>query len=360
MNEFFVITAIAFAISYCITPLIIAVAKRYRLVDDAKRVHPARTHSGVVPRAGGLALYIGIITTLILFVPMTKQLIGIIAGASIILIVGLLDDRKDVNPYVRVLTNILAALCVVAGGISIAYVNNPFTGEVFHLDTWRISFDFFGQHSIVPLANLLAILWIVWTMNIVGWSSGVDGQLPGFIVIAAATLGLLSLRFLSEDPSQATGIQISSAIAGSYLGFLPWNFYPQKIMPGYSGKALGGFLLATLSILAQAKIGTAFLVLGVPMIDAFYTLIRRTLQKKSPVWPDRGHLHQRLMEMGWGKKRIAIFYWLVSAILGLIALSVTSRGKLFTVFVLAMWIAGIIAWARLLQVLGEGNVSRKK
>jgi UDP-GlcNAc:undecaprenyl-phosphate GlcNAc-1-phosphate transferase len=108
-------------------------------------------------------------------------------------------------------------------------------------------------------------------MNIVGWSAGVDGQMPGFVSICALTLGILSMRFAAIDASQISITLLAFIVSGAFIGFLPWNFFPQKIMPGYSGKTLAGFLLALLAILSYGKVGTALLVLGVPMMDAIYT-----------------------------------------------------------------------------------------
>lgn len=343
----------SFLITFFITPFIILVAKRLNLIDDERRSHPARVHIGSIPRAGGLAIYLGIVVSIFLFVDVTKSVVGILLALTLLLIIGLADDVKDINPYMRFLTNIAAALLVVVGGISIPFILNPFTAQVFHLDAWRISFEFFGQHSFLPLANIAAIFWIVWTMNIVGWSSGVDGQLPGFVAISAVVLGLLSFRFLPTDPNQSIVIKLAFVTAGAFLGFLPFNFYPQKIMPGYSGKTLAGFMLATLAILAQGKVGTAILVLGVPMIDALYTFARRILRFRSPVWPDRGHLHHLLLSLGWGKRRIAIFYWLVSALLGVVALTVTSKGKLFTILIVIAWVGGIMGLAQIIKMLSK-------
>lgn len=347
--EFLYIVLVSCFTTVVACPFIIRFAQKLGLVDDARRKHPARVHRGTIPRAGGLAIYAGIFFPILLLIPLSASVIWILAGATLLLVVGLIDDVHDVNPYVRFLTNIVAAGCVIAGGVSIPFITNPVTGQIVHLDLWRISFDFFGRHSLLPLANVISIFWIVWTMNIVGWSSGVDGQLPGFVTIAAMTLGFLSLRFLPVDASQLTVVKLAFATAGAFLGFLPFNFYPQKIMPGYSGKTLAGFMLATLAILAQGKVGTAILVLGVPMTDALFTFARRIMRRKSPVWADRGHLHHYLLDIGWGRRRIAIFYWIVSAFLGIIALTVTAKEKLFTILILIAWVAGIIVWARFLQ-----------
>jgi len=329
------------------TPLIIWFAKKFDLVDNpVTRYHPAHTHTGIIPRAGGLAICIGLIAGILIFVPMTKLYTGVLLAGILLVIVGLIDDRQDVNPWLRLGTNALAALIVVSAGAGIPYITNPLTGGVIHLDTWRITFSFFGTHSILVFADALAFVWILWTMNIVGWSAGVDGQMPGFVAIAALTLGLLSLRFTAADPSQGAVTTLAFVVAGVFTGFTPWNFYPQKIMPGYGGKTLAGFLLAILGILSYGKFGTALLVLGIPMTDAAYTLLRRIGKRKSPVLADRGHLHHTLLDLGWGKRRVALFYWGVSAILGLVALTVTSRQKLFTLLVVAVSFTAFLVWVK--------------
>lgn len=347
----FLVTGIT---TFLLTPFIIRLAKLYKLVDDPKkRYHPAHTHKGIIPRAGGIPIYLGVILGIILFIPATKVVLGIVAGATILTFVGLLDDRRDVNPYFRFATNALATLVVIGTGIGIPYVTNPFSGGIFHLDSFRIVFDFFGPHSIVVWADILAFVWILWTINIVGWSAGVDGQMPGFVAIAAIVLGILSLRFSISDPSQIMVTVLAFIVAGSFMGFLPWNFYPQKIMPGYGGKTLAGFFLAILGILSYAKLGTALLVLGVPTIDAVYTLIRRLRSRKSLVAADRGHLHHRLLDLGWGKRKIALFYWTVSTILGIVSLSVNSQQKVFALLVITAVIGGFFLWVNLLLQLSK-------
>lgn len=331
-------------ISFTSTYFVRKIALKFGLVDDQyHRKHPAQIHQGTIPRAGGLAIYLGLLIPIIFFLPLNKALWGILAGATLTLAIGLLDDWKDLNPYFRFIANILTASLVVAAGIGIPFINNPLDG-IIKLDTIRVTFQFFGTHSILVWADIFAILFIVWTMNVIGWSGGSDGQLPGFVVIASIVLGILSLRFTAHDISQWVITSLAFITVGSYLGFLPWNFYPQKIMPGYSGKSLAGFMLATLSILSGAKVGTMILVLGLPMTDALYTVIRRVLSGRSPVWADKGHLHHKLLEKGWGKRRIAIFYWLTTAVLGIIALSVSSEQKLFVFLTVIVVMGGMLLW----------------
>jgi UDP-GlcNAc:undecaprenyl-phosphate GlcNAc-1-phosphate transferase len=334
-------------LTYALTPLVISFARTYGLVDDPRRrFHPAQIHTGIIPRAGGLALFFGILVPIVAFIGFSKTIVGILTAGLLLTAVGLIDDKKDINPYIRLITNSIAALIVVGSGVGIPFITNPISGGVIHLDTWRITFSLFGAHSILVWSDLFAFLWILWTINIVGWSAGVDGQMPGFVAISAAVLGILSLRFTQADPSQYTVTILALIVSGAFCGFIPWNFYPQKIMPGYGGKTLAGLFLAVLGILSYAKVGTALLVLGVPSIDAVYTLFRRLLLKKSPVWADRGHLHHVLMDIGWGKRRVALFYWAVSGTLGLVALLVTSQQKLFTLLLVAVGFGGFILWVK--------------
>lgn len=339
--------SVAFFSAALITPLIIKLAQYLRLVDNPQiRKHPAHTHHGTIPRAGGLALFVGILIPTFIFLPLSKALIGLLFAGTLTTLVGLWDDYRDLSPYFRFGANIMTALIVVGAGIGIPFITNPF-GGVIPLDTWTVSFTLFGQHSIVVWADVFAVLWIVWTMNIVGWSSGVDGQMPGFVTISAIILGFLSLRFTAHDISQTIVASLAFILAGSYLGFLPWNFYPQKIMPGYGGKTLAGLYLSVIAILSGGKVGSALLVLAIPMIDAAYSLLRRVLHQRSPFRGDRNHFHHLLLDWGWGKRRIALFYWSVSAVLGILTLYLTSTQKFFAFIVVAVSVIGIITWITL-------------
>lgn len=337
---------IAALITFFITPAVLTTANYFGLVDDSKhRYHPAHTHSGVIPRAGGLALYIGLASAVLTYLPMTSHITGILIGGLILTIVGLLDDKKDVNPYIRLVTNgVAATVAVLAGNNVIPFITNPINGGILSLNIGVLQIPFFGAVFTLGLPQILAIIWIIWTMNIVGWSAGVDGQMPGYVSISAFVLGLLSLRYTLTDPSQLWVTMLAFITTGAFLGFLPWNFYPQRIMPGYGGKTLAGYMLALLGILSFAKLGTAILVLGIPMLDAIATLIRRIGKKHSPVLADRGHLHHKLLDLGWGKRRIALFYWSVSAILGLVSLTVTSKLKVFTFIVVAVGLTMFLVW----------------
>lgn len=332
------ILALLFAIliSYTATPFVISWAVKHNLVTDrTKRTHPAHTHEGIVPRGGGVAIFIAILLVTVLFLPLNKIMIGILISSFLLLMVGLLDDRYDLSPYLRFGANILISAIVIGFGLGIPFVSNPF-GGVLRLDQWRIVFDFFGKHSILVFADIAAIIWLTWTTNMINWSKGVDGQLPGFVGIAALFLGILANRFVGHDVSAQTVMTFAFIVGGAFIGFLPYNFFPQKIMPGYGGGALAGFLLGVLSILSFGKFGTAFLILAIPMLDAGYTIIRRIKNKKSPFKADWGHLHHKLLDIGWGKRRIAIFYWFITFILGISSLFLKGIEKLIVFLMIAV------------------------
>lgn len=342
---------VSLLISLSITPLTIFILKHLKILDDPKKHKATKiTHSYPIPRGGGIPIFLSLLSALF-FLPLDQHLKGILIGAGIALFVGILDDifEEKIHPLVRLSSNFAAAIVVVFSGIGIPFINSPLGNGIIRLDSPQFCFVFLGEtRCIWILADLLAIIWIAWCMNFVGWSGGVEGQLPGVVVIAALTIAGISLKF-SADITEWPVIILALILAGAYLGFLPWNFYPQKIMPGYGGKTLAGFLLAVLSILSTAKVATLMLVLGIPLIDALYLVVKRILSGKSPIWGGREHLHHRLLSLGWGKRRIAVFYWVITATLGIIAYNLNSRQKLYTMLMLVVIFLGGSLWLNFLS-----------
>lgn len=338
-------------------PLTIRFANKLGLVNDpSKRPHPAHVQNRIVPRAGGLAIYIGILISTLVLLPAQKHLIGILLGITILLITGLLDDKlTKFSPYLRLLLLFAAALAAVGSGIGISFATNPLYGvaalpapfneSIVHLDgiIWPISF--FGQHNIILIADLVALIWIVALTQVINWAKGVDGQMPGITLVTSLTLGLFCLKLFYEgDPMQLPLAKLAFITAGASLGFLVFNWYPAKIFPGFSGSTILAFMIAVLAILSGAKLATAALILAVPIIDFVYTILRRLAAGKSPVWGDRGHLHHRLLDLGWSHPRIALFYIALSAMLGAVALNVATTNKLFAVGIVALAFFGFILW----------------
>ena len=341
--KFFLSIITAFLSAFSTTPFVRRFFISHSWIEDPaikqQKTHNA-TASTSIPRGGGLSIFIAIILTSLIFLPLDKHLIGIILAALITVIVGVWDDIKDVNPRFRLVTNLLAALIVVGSGIGIAYISNPF-GGVVDLSFLQININFFGSHSLWLLSDILAIVWIIWCMNITGWAGGVEGQLPGFVAISATFIGILGFRYAS-DSGQWPLIILAGSIAGAYLGFLPYNLFPQSIMVGYSGKSLAGLLLAILAILSGAKLATLIFLLGIPMLDAIFVLCRRLFSRKSLLKSDGQHLHHLLLKSGWSKTSIAIFYWLISLILGVLSLYLNSQQKFYFFIGLTILFTGFI------------------
>jgi len=346
---------LALIISLLLTPLTIWLFNRWGLViDPKKQAHPAHTHKRPVPKGGGIPVVIAVTITTLVLLPVDNHLRAILLGLGICLLVGLADDIWSINPYWRLIANFVAAGIVVAAGIGIAYVSNPL-GGIIDLSYPRFDLNFGGHnHQFWILADLFALMWIPFLMNAINWSSGVDGQISGVVATGAGVIGLLSLTY-SADITQWPVAILAFALAGSFIGLAVFHFYPQKIMPGYSATSSAGFLLAVIAILATAKVGTALVVLGLPLIDALYSGIRRILSGKSPVWGDRGHLHHKLLDLGWGKRKIAIFYWMITALLGFIALRANPKIKLFAILSLSIIIAGFFLWVYFGQSLKQSG-----
>lgn len=345
---------LAFLITLIATPICIFFLKRYNFIDDPnKRKHPAAIHKKPVPRGGGLPLFIGVLVACIIFLPMTKIILAVLFASFISLVIGLIDDKYDISPYLRFLINILCAVFVVMLGANVPFITNPFGGILF-LNNFQI--PFLGNLTITFLSDLIAILWIVWVMNMLNWSKGVDGQMPGIVAISAIVIGILSLRFSPLDPTSQHAAILSFIIAGASLGFLVFNFSPAKIFPGYGATAIY-LMLAVASILSSAKLATAILVMGVPMTDGIFTILRRIFTGKSPFWHDKKHLHHLLLSLGLGQRKIALFYWVVSAILGSLSLVLSSKGKLFAIVMLIILLGGAILFLHILIKRANDKIS---
>ena len=339
MDIFLIPALISFITTLSFIPPTILLAKKYNLLDNPlQRPHPARIQKRVIPRAGGLPIFLSIILSILLFIEITPQILGLIIALSLLLIIGLIDDKiQNFSPYIRLIAQFIAGFIVVFSGTSIMFITNPL-GGILNFQSFSVPF----------LGQILTCFWLVWVMNMINWSKGVDGQMPSITTIAALILGLLSIKFyLGGDQNQLEVAKLAFITAASSFGFLLFNWYPAKIFPAFSGSAVLGFMIAFLAILSGAKLATAGLVLLVPAIDFVYTFWRRILQGKSPVWGDRQHLHHKLFDLGWTHQRISLFYIFLSVILGAAALTLNSRDKLFAAFFIGITIFGVIIWLNL-------------
>ncbi len=326
------ILVLSFAITLVVSRWVITYQKKLGLVDDPRSRKLAKnTHQYPVPRGGSLAIGIGVLVGL-MFGWQISAIRYVFLAIGILMIVGFLDDKyqDQVPPLFRLGINIFVAGITVWGGIGIKYL----TGLS-------------GETTILPIVfgAGVTVLWLSWMQNIVGWSSGVDGQLPGFVVIAALVVGVWGGFRPDFVPPQILAF-LATITVGSYLAFLVWNWYPQKIMPGYGGKSIAGYLLGVIAVLADVKLGTMAMILAVPFTDAVFAVIKRLLEGRSPFVGGRDHLHHFLLDRGWDKRQVAIFYWIASFLGGLIALQLKGLPSYFTMATVMLVTAGLVLWLR--------------
>ncbi|MGL4790235.1 MAG: glycosyltransferase family 4 protein, partial [Anaerotignaceae bacterium] len=316
----------AFAISNVMTP----VAKKISLKVGAIDYPKARgMHKDPMPRMGGIAIVAGFMLTLLIIYRFTNldspmQLIGFIAGAGIIVVLGIVDDCFTLRARFKFLIQIVAALVVVFFGIKINVVLWPFTAVL--------------QKFSIPIT----VLWIVGVTNAVNLIDGLDGLAAGVSSIAA--LSLMVLCILTGDE---ISVVLTATIAGSCLGFLPRNFNPAQIFMGDTGSTFLGFTLAVTSILGVFKgyavlaLVVSMLCLGLPIFDTLFAMVRRMAKGESIMKPDRGHLHHRLIDRGLSQKQAVMILYGVSMLCGLLAIVISMKSTttllvlLLTVFVLS-------------------------
>ncbi len=327
---------VGFLFALGLTPLAIRIGKRRRLID---RPHGPYVDVRPLVRLGGVVLFVALTLTVLIFLPLDKHLSAFILGGLWLTIVGTIDDVFNLSPLVLGAAHLVAALILVLGGLGIDFVTNPlsFLGgpKIFQLDVWQIPFDIKGiTYHLTVLADLFTVVWVFGLINIVDWLDGLDGLASGVGVIAATVILGISLIFYT--PVTAT---LSLALGGVLLGFLVFNFSPAKILLG-SGGYLLGFLLAVLSIYSGGKIATAVLVLGLPVLDTLFVLLKRFRRGQPLHLGDRTHLHHRLLERGLSVRQVVLMEWGLCGLLGAAALFLTGWKKLLAIA--AVFAVGLI------------------
>jgi UDP-GlcNAc:undecaprenyl-phosphate GlcNAc-1-phosphate transferase len=316
---------IAFVISILITPYLIKIYEKYGLITDPKKhQHPGMLLKNPSARGGGLVFALSLTITSIITTKVNLQILVIILASILAAVIGILDDISNTssnkkykilgNPMIRLLVLLpIPIFILISGGINISSLNIPF-GEVINLNAFTL--DFFNI-SLTPITYVFTFLWILWLINLLSWSNGVDGQYSGIVVIAGIVIALLGVRFANLSEDQLNISKIATITAGAALGLVPYTWNPSKIMWGF-GATSAGIVLAALSILASTKISISVLVLLVPFMDGVITIFRRIINKQNPLKGDRNHLHHLLLQRGWTIKQVALFYWFSTLILGTI------------------------------------------
>ena len=310
-------------LSLVLTPLVRRVVLRHQIVDrpEARRVNVVP-----VPRSGGLAVSAAFLLVATLFllvngaldlvpVPATFRPSGAVAlllGGAVAAGLGAADDWFDLRARWQLAGQVALAAGAVALGITIGFINNPLGGTVIRFEG--------------AFAAGFAMFWIIGMVNSINWIDGLDGLSSGIALIAAVTLGLISLTTQVGQPLIAV---LCFALAGALLGFLRWNFHPATIFAGTSGVQFVGYTLAVLSVLGTAKVAVALLVLGVPIIDTFWIIVRRISEGRSPFTPDRTHIHHRLLDLGLSHRQTVLAIYGICIALAVLALILTGATQLY-------------------------------
>ena len=319
---------VAMVVSFLMCPLVKSFAYKIGAIDVPK--DNRRMHKKPVPRLGGLAIFLGFIVSILLFANIDHEMQGILLGAVIIVVLGVVDDMTPLRAYFKFVVQIAAALVAVFHGVVIETLSNP---------------NVFSQSPYWNLGWLAVPITVLWITNAVNLIDGLDGLACGVSTISALTMLVIAL-LVSEG-----GIAvIMASLVGACLGFMPYNKNPAKMFMGDTGSTFLGYILATISIqglfkyYAIVSFAVPFLILGLPMFDTLFAIVRRLAHGQNPMAPDRGHIHHRLIDMGLSQKQAVAALYVVSSILGLSAVVLTASGAIKAMLLLmALMIAAYIA-----------------
>lgn len=306
---------LALAVAFAATPAVKMLAIRIKAVDvprDSRRMHKTP-----IPRLGGLAIFLGFLVSILIFGSTGPQMAAILVGAILLVALGMVDDVVALKPGIKFLGQIVAALIPTLAGVVITRFTNPFSaGGYFNLGIFSIP---------------VTILWIVGITNAVNFIDGLDGLACGVSAIATVTMFVIAVLY-----SEYQIALMMAALAGACLGFLPYNMNPAKIFMGDTGSMFLGYILAVTSIqglfkfYAVISFAVPFILLGLPIFDTAFAIIRRLAHGQSPLQADRGHVHHRLIDLGFDQKQSVAILYAFSAVLGLTAvlLATTNEAKL--------------------------------
>lgn len=315
-------------------------ANKYNIADVPV---PRKVHDKVMPLMGGVAVFLSFIISIFIFwnrlldgVIEAKHLLGIILASFVIMIGGVIDDKCNLRARYQILFPILATIIAIIAGIGIKYITNPFGGFI-HFDQYKILLFWYDglPYYFTVIADLFTFAWLLGMMYVTKLLDGLDGLASGIGIIGSFIIFFVSLFWDVAD--SATSI-LALIFAGALLGFLIWNWHPAKIFLGEGGSVLIGFILGVLAIISGGKIATALLVMGIPILDVAWVIIRRLFFNHGRIaQADKKHLHHRLLDIGLSHRQAVVFLYVITGIFGLISISQQTVGKITTLGILALF-----------------------
>lgn len=297
-----------------------------------------KIHKEKIPLLGGVAIFLSFF--IILYFSQDILLIGdlemshwlgFFIGGGFLMLGGYLDDKYNLKPKYQIIFPLLAVLAVVAGGVGVEKITNPFGGYIY----------------LRYFSSVLIIIWLLGMMYTTKLLDGVDGLVTGVTAIGGIIIFLFTMTTKYYQPDIGLAALV---LAAACLGFLIFNWHPAKIFLGEGGSLFLGYALGVLAIISGGKIAIALLVMGIPIMDVAWTIIRRILDKKNPFkFADKKHLHFRLLDLGFSQRKTVLLYYGFATIFGLSALFLQSKGKLLVLGVLVIIMVGIVAGFRHLE-----------
>jgi UDP-GlcNAc:undecaprenyl-phosphate GlcNAc-1-phosphate transferase len=363
---FFLALASSFILTITATYFVRRYAVRAQVVDipDSDR----KIHSSPKPLLGGLAIYLSFTIALLTLAFFTnsiigkditiKAIIGLTLAGAIIMLGGYFDDKYKLSPGKQIIWPILAILVVIISGIGAKAISSPM-GGLLHLDIWKIEIIKLGgmPYYFTVAADIFTFLWLLGMMYTTKLLDGLDGLATGI----GAVGGLIIFGLTQFTPFYQPSVGMLAIIfAGACLGFLVWNWHPARIFLGEGGSLYLGFILGVLAIISGAKIATALLVMGIPILDVVWVVGRRIfLDKKSIAHADRKHLHYRLLDVGLSQKQAVVLLYFLTATFGVTSLFLRTQGKVIALFILLVvmaLVAGGLVWFYHKKNKKEGNI----
>jgi len=322
--ELAIVFVASLVLSVVLTLISKFIAQKLNIVDKPDK--DRKIHKEAIPLLGGAAIFFSFFIMLFIFHEdilarglLITHIAGFFIGALIIIIGGFIDDKYNIAPQRQIIFPILASIAVIVGGIGIVKITNP-AGGLFY---------FSGILGII-----LTFLWLMGMMYTTKLLDGVDGLVSGLGVISGIVIFLFTMTTKYYQPD--VGL-MGLIFAGVALGFLAFNFYPAKIFLGEGGSLLIGYIIAVLAIISGGKIAIALLIMGIPIMDVVWIILRRLWQKKNPFkTADGRHLHHRFLNMGLSQRQTVFIYYILAAIFGSTALFLQSQGKMIALGILAI------------------------
>jgi UDP-GlcNAc:undecaprenyl-phosphate GlcNAc-1-phosphate transferase len=335
---YFTIFLSVLAVTALLTFLVRKIALRFHIVDlpDTANSASRKIHTSAMPLLGGVAIFSAYFSFLFLFSDhflsgnlRWSHLVGFAGGALVIIIGGVLDDKYNLRPWQQIIFPLLAIAILISGGVEIAKITNPFGG-------------YFDLNSLFFISPLIIALWLLGMMYTTKLLDGVDGLVSGIGAIGGFIIFLFTLTTRYYQPDIAFA---ACLLAGACLGFLIFNWHPARIFLGEGGSLLLGYILGVLAIISGGKIAIALLIMGIPILDVAWTIIRRLGRGQNPFkFADRRHLHHRLLALGLSQRKTVLIFYSLSLVFGLSGLFLQSRGKflalLFLVGIMSLLIIG--------------------